>query len=146
MAVTEQWHLMECQCGISFGIRKGGKGSCIRCGSTKSRMISEFHTSSELAAAVALANMPSEIAEEIESKILRKEVTQRTNSHSLSSTSKSLQALNDATNEDGVLKASALQAILNERHISDSTAEYLIGQAELEGIIGRISPNSWSWL
>jgi len=137
---------MECQCGVHFGIRKGSNGSCIRCGSTKSRIISEFHTSSELADAVALANMPSEIAKDIHSKILRKEVVSSSNSQYESSTSKSLKAMNDATNEDGILEAAVLQTILDEREISDSSAEYLIGQAELEGIIVRISTNSWSWL
>ena len=90
--------------------------------------------------------MPPEIAKDIESKILRKEVMARSNSQYVSSTSKSLQAMNDATNEHGILESAVLQTILDEREISDSSAEYLIGQAELEGIIVRISTNSWGWL
>ena len=90
--------------------------------------------------------MPPEIAKDIESKILRKEVVARSNSQHVSSTSKSLQAMNDATNEHGILESAVLQTILDEREISDSSAEYLIGQAELEGIIVRISTNSWGWL
>ena len=90
--------------------------------------------------------MPPEIAKDIESKILRKEVVAHSNSQYVSSTSKSLQAMNDATNEHGILESAVLQTILDEREISDSSAEYLIGQAELEGIIVRISTNSWGWL
>ena len=144
--MTRQWHLMICQCGTSYGIRKGTNGSCIRCGSIKSRIVSEFHTSAELASAVSLANMPPEIAKEVESKISKKDDMSITNSASDFSTSKFLRAMNDATNEDGILEDSALQRILDERKIVDPSAEYLIGQAELEGIIIRISPKTWSWL
>ena len=137
---------MICQCGTSYGIRKGTSRSCIRCGSIKSRIVSEFHTSAELASAVSLANMPPEIAKEIESKISKKDELSTTNGGSDVSTSKFLRAMNDATNEDGILEDSVLQRILDERKIVDPSAEYLIGQAELEGIIIRISPKSWSWL
>ena len=144
--MTKQWHLMICQCGTSYGIRKGTSRSCIRCGSIKSRIVSEFHTSAELASAVSLANMPPEIAKEIESKISKKDELQTTNGGSDLSTSKFLRAMYDATNDDGILEDSVLQRILDERKIVDPSAEYLIGQAELEGIIIRISPKSWSWL
>ncbi|MEC7756194.1 MAG: hypothetical protein VX621_00030 [Candidatus Thermoplasmatota archaeon] len=144
--MTKQWHLMICQCGTSYGIRKGTSRSCIRCGSINSRIVSEFHTSSELASAVSLANMPPEIAKEIESKISKKDELQTTNGGSDLSTSKFLRAMYDATNEDGILEDSVLQRILDERKIVDPSAEYLIGQAELEGIIIRISAKSWSWL
>jgi len=144
--MTKQWHLMICQCGTSYGIRKGTSRSCIRCGSIKSRIVSEFHTSAELASAVSLANMPPEIAKEIQSKISKKDELSTTNVDSDLSTSKFLRAMNDATNEDGILEGSVLQRILDERNIVDPSAEYLIGQAELEGIIIRISPKSWSWL
>ena len=137
---------MICQCGTSYGIRKGTSRSCIRCGSIKSRIVSEFHTSAELASAVSLANMPPEIAKEIQSKISKKDELSTTNVDSDLSTSKFLRAMNDATNEDGILEGSVLQRILDERNIVDPSAEYLIGQAELEGIIIRISPKSWSWL
>ena len=137
---------MICQCGTSYGIRKGTSRSCIRCGSIKSRIVSEFHTSAELASAVSLANMPPEIAKEIQSKISKKDELSTTNVDSDLSTSKFLRAMKDATNEDGILEGSVLQRILDERNIVDPSAEYLIGQAELEGIIIRISPKSWSWL
>lgn len=90
--------------------------------------------------------MPPEIAKEIESKISKKDELQTTNGGSDLSTSKFLRAMYDATNEDGILEDSVLQRILDERKIVDPSAEYLIGQAELEGIIIRISPKSWSWL
>tara|TARA_Y100000768_G_scaffold259500_1_gene197460 strand:- start:1077 stop:1349 length:273 start_codon:yes stop_codon:yes gene_type:complete len=90
--------------------------------------------------------MPPEIANEVESKISKKHDMSITNGASELSTSKFLRAMNDATNEDGILEDSALQRILDERKIVDPSAEYLIGQAELEGILIRISPKSWSWL
>ena len=90
--------------------------------------------------------MPPEIAKEIQSKISKKDELSTTNGESDLSTSKFLRAMNDATNEDGILEDSVLQRILDERKIVDPSAEYLIGQAELEGIIIRISPKSWSWL
>ena len=48
--------------------------------------------------------------------------------------------------DDGTLTLKSLSRELEKEGIDKPSAEQIIGQAELEGILIRSSPDSWSWL
>ena len=51
-----------------------------------------------------------------------------------------------ATDIDGNLTKSSLDKLLSEEGLIESSSEYLIGQAEVQGFLIRINENTWNWL
>ena len=51
-----------------------------------------------------------------------------------------------ATDVDGNLSKLSLEKILINEGISDVSSEHLIGQAEMQGLLVRVSQNTWNWL
>ena len=145
--MSHVWQLLRCECGHSFGRIGGGSGRCIRCGSSRFRVVSEFDNSRLLAEAVSNANLPKEIAQDISSRLHSKDKkavyseTNQGNSHS-----KLLRAMHDATNDDGMLSIASLAVELSKLGVVETSPDYLIGQAEIEGILLRYDSNSWTWL
>jgi len=142
--VSHAWHLLRCECGHSYGRISGGSGRCTRCGSSRFRIVSEYGDSRLLADAVADANMPKEIAQDIASRISEKASNAEVNQGN--SRSKLLWAMYEATDEYGQLSIASLAEELAKLGIFEPTPDYLIGQAEIEGILIRHDPNSWTWL
>ena len=71
--MTSNWLLLRCKCGQSFGARQGTQASCSRCGeSCQITTPAVFTDSTQLTAAVANANIPSEISQEIANKLNQK--------------------------------------------------------------------------
>ena len=54
--------------------------------------------------------------------------------------------MNQATNDQGFLTIQSLTSELSRLQIEETSAEHLIGQAELEGILVRTTAESWTWL
>jgi hypothetical protein len=54
--------------------------------------------------------------------------------------------MRQSTGDDGTLTIETLSAELDKEGYDEPSAEQVIGQAELEGILVRAGPESWSWL
>ena len=141
------WQLVRCECGRSLGVKSGGKPRCSRCNSTKFTRISEFQDSKSLSEAVAMSNLPPEIREEVSSRINSKaRKSQNQQSNFASQKSRVMNAMERSTDSDGILRIKSLEVELFKLGIDGTTPEYLIGQAEIEGILMRHDENSWTWL
>jgi BioD-like phosphotransacetylase family protein len=57
-----------------------------------------------------------------------------------------LNAMKSATASDGTLTIASLDSTLLGMEISEPTAEHLIGQAEMEGVLLRLGADTWFWL
>ncbi len=54
--------------------------------------------------------------------------------------------MRDATDHTGILTIESLEKELAKMDIYEATSHHLIGQAEIEGILIRNGPETWSWL
>ncbi len=145
--MSGEWQLRRCECGHAFGCNAMNSSSCTRCGSSSSILISNFEDSRQLAVAVANANLPREISQDIANRImLRDKISVYSIKNPGNFRSKSIQAMHDATDQHGILSIASLERELSKMGISEPSSEHLIGQAEMEGILLRHDDNSWSWL
>ena len=140
-----KFNLVTCGCGHSFGTSGSRVNYCTKCGSTTNiKNVTGFENAEKLSVAVSTANIPKEISDELIEKIQKKE-----NKHKSSSQNKSSDPFNlmkVATDIDGNLSKLSLDKILIEEEISDVSSEYLIGQAEMQGLLVRVNQNTWNWL
>ena len=54
--------------------------------------------------------------------------------------------MRDATDDTGILTIESLEKELAKTGIDETSSQYLIGQAEVEGILVRHDAESWAWL
>jgi hypothetical protein len=142
-----EWLLLRCTCGNAFGSKSGISASCTRCGSPSARGIGAYAEASELAEAVSSANLPDEIADQLSSRACStKDKSNRSEGKSHGSAFELLTAMKSATASDGAVTISSLATTLLGMEISEPTAEHLIGQAEMEGVLIRSGADTWSWL
>ncbi|MED6346373.1 MAG: hypothetical protein VX626_04680 [Candidatus Thermoplasmatota archaeon] len=145
--MSDEWQLRRCDCGNSFGSNSSKSPTCSRCGSPKSTVVSIFDDSRQLAVAVSNANMPKEIAQDIAKRIrVKDEKSIKNSSVSGDQHSKMIRAMNEATDESGILTKEALLIELEGLGTPDVSVEHLIGMAELEGLLLRRDGESWTWL
>ena len=91
--------------------------------------------------------MPKEIAQDIAKRIrVKDEKSIKNSSVSADQHSKMIRAMNEATDESGILTKEALLIELEGLGIPDVSVEHLIGMAELEGLLLRRDGESWTWL
>ena len=145
--MSMRYNLIKCSCGFTFGSTKSKNNYCTKCGSTSNlKYIESFDNAEKLARAISFANIPDEISDELISKIKKKESkikTSRTNNGNFLG---GLSILKKATDEEGNLTKSSLDKFLSEEGMVESSSEYLIGQAEVQGFLIRINENTWNWL
>ena len=145
--MSMRYNLIKCSCGFTFGSTKSKNNYCTKCGSTSNlKYIESFDNAEKLARAISFANIPDEISDELISKIKKKETkikTSRTNNCNILG---GLSILKKATDEEGNLTKSSLDKFLSEEGMVESSSEYLIGQAEVQGFLIRINENTWIWL
>ena len=140
-----QYNLITCGCGHSFGSTKMTKNYCTKCGSsTNLKNIQHFDNAAELSSAVSLANIPKEISKELVEKIKQKEIKQK--SFSLKKSSNPFDLMKMSTDKNGNLSKLSLDKKLSDAGLSEITSEYLIGQAEMQGLLVRVNQNTWNWL
>ena len=138
---------MKCICGNSFGSRKASFTSCPRCGSSKGKTQREFQSSESLAEAVAASNLPAQISQEIESRIAAEESRRAAVEEKARGGPEAIRRiLRQSTRDDGTLTLETLSIELEKESYDEPSAEQVIGQAELEGILVRAGLDSWSWL
>ena len=145
--MSMRYNLIKCSCGFTFGSTKSKNNYCTKCGSTSNlKYLESFDNAEKLARAISFANIPDEISDELISKIKKKETkikTSRTNNGNILG---GLSILKKATDEEGNLTKSSLDKFLSEEGMVESSSEYLIGQAEVQGFLIRINENTWNWL
>ncbi|MDB3854788.1 hypothetical protein OAU60_01340 [Euryarchaeota archaeon] len=121
------------------------KNYCTKCGSsTNIKTIQHFDNAGELSSAVSLANIPKEISKELVEKIKQKEMKQK--SFSMKKSSDPFNMLKMATDKNGDLNKNSLDKKLTDEGLLEITSEYLIGQAEMQGLLVRVNQNTWNWL
>ena len=120
--------------------------TCSRCGSPKSRVLKNFDDPQSLSEAVAISNMPKEIAKDISGKLSSYNRRSQKSSSSNAHPSRLIGAMREATGDDGQLTLKSLSRVLDRMEISETSAEKLIGQAEIEGRLLREGDDTWSWL
>ena len=145
--MDEVWILIKCICGNSFGSRKASYSSCPRCGSSKGKTQREFQSPEGLAEAVAASNLPSQISQEIESRI-DAEQSRRTvlREKTRGGPEAIRRIMRQSTGSDGRLTIQTLSSELEKEGYANPTAEQVIGQAEMEGILLMADSESWYWL
>ena len=141
------WCLVRCKCGHSFGHRKGAKAKCTICGSNEVTNVQQFSDSRSLANAVAVANLPKELAKELSSRLKSKSAIEENRQQGPVSIRERVRStLRNATDEQGVLRITAIRKELDSAGLDSESWESIIGGAELEGILVRCSTDSWRWV
>ena len=141
------WYLVRCKCGHSFGHRKGTKAKCTICGSNEVTNVEQFSDSRSLANAVSDANLPKELINEITSRLASKSVIEENRKKGPASIREKVRkSLRSATDEHGVLRMDAIRKELENAGLDSESWESIIGGAELEGILVRRSTDSWRWV
>ena len=142
-----KWCLVRCKCGHSFGHRKGSKAICTICGSSEVEKVQQFTDSRSLSNAVAKANLPIELAKEMSSRLESKSAVEENRQQGpVSIRERVRRTLRSATDEQGVLRITAIRKELDSAGLDSESWESIIGGAELEGILVRCSTDSWRWV
>ncbi|MEE2606916.1 MAG: hypothetical protein VX402_03755 [Candidatus Thermoplasmatota archaeon] len=145
--MDETWILVRCICGNSFGSRKASFSSCPRCGSSKGKTQKEFESSERLAEAVAASNLPTQIKQEVETRVASEESRRAAVQEKTRGGPEAIRRImRQSTSDDGILTLEGLSTELEKEGHVEPSAEQAIGQAEMEGILVRSGPDSWSWL
>jgi len=145
--MSMRYNLIKCSCGFTFGSTKSKNNYCTKCGSTSNlKYIESFDNAEKLARAISFANIPDEISDELISKIKKKETKIKTSRDNNVNILGGISILKKATDKEGNLTKSSLDKFLSEEGMAESSSEYLIGQAEVQGFLIRISENTWNWL
>ena len=141
------WCLVWCKCGHSFGHRKGAKAKCTICGSNEVTNVQQFSDSRSLANAVADANLPKELVKELSSRLESKSAIEENRQQGpFSNRERVRRTLRSATDDQGVLRITAIRKELDSAGLDSESWESIIGGAELEGILVRCSNDSWRWV
>ena len=141
------WCLVRCKCGHSFGHRKGAKAKCTICGSNEVINVQQFSDSRSLANAVADANLPKELVKELSSRLESKSAIEENRQQGpFSNRERVRRTLRSATDDQGVLRITAIRKELDSAGLDSESWESIIGGAELEGILVRCSNDSWRWV
>ena len=144
--MASNWLLLRCKCGHSFGAKQGGKASCNRCGESKQITTTGMFTdSAQLTEAVANANLPSEISQEIQDKLTEKRRKQL-KTRDRANAAMILRILKQSTDERGVLTLNSLRVSLETEGVTEPSPEQIIGMAELQGVVQRTAQDEWKWL
>lgn len=145
--MSMQYNLIKCSCGFSFGSTKSKNNYCTKCGSTSNlKLIERFEDADKLAKAISFANIPDEISDELILKIKKKESKNKIAKINNGKNLGGLSVLKKATDKDGNLTKSFLDKYLSDEGLIESSSEYLIGQAEVQGFLIRVDENTWNWL
>ncbi len=144
--MTGNWLLLRCKCGQSFGARQGTQASCNRCGeSSQITTTAVFTDPTQLTDAVANANLPSEISQEITNKLNEKKRKQL-KTRDIANAGTIQRIMKQSTDERGVLTLQSLRECLDIEGVTEPSAEQIIGMAELQGVVHRAGRDEWKWL
>ena len=144
--MTGNWLLLRCKCGQSFGARQGTQASCSRCGeSSQITTTAVFTDPTQLTDAVANANLPSEISQEITNKLNEKKRKQL-KTRDRANPGMIARILKQSTEERGVFTLESLQQSLQSEGVTDPSPEQIIGMAEMQGVVQRTAQEEWKWL
>jgi len=145
--VDRAWALVKCTCGSTYGSTRGAVRSCPHCGSSQGSESKFFENPEELSEAVARANLPDGIAQEVESKVTMQEAKAETKATMSRGGPEAIRRiLRQSTASNGTLTVESLSMELLKEGYEEPTAEQVIGSAELEGILIRKGQESWAWL
>ena len=144
--MTGNWLLLRCKCGQSFGARQGTQASCSRCGeSSQITTTAVFTDSTQLTDAVANANLPSEISQEITNKLNEKKRKQL-KTRDIANAGTIQRIMKQSTDERGVLTLQSLRECLDIEGVTEPSAEQIIGMAELQGVGHRAGRDEGKWV
>jgi|TARA_B100000035_G_C21027980_1_gene567068 hypothetical protein len=104
-----------------------------------------FTDSAQLTEAVANANLPSEISEEIKQKLSEKKRKQL-KTKDRANPGMIVRILKQSTDERGVFTLESLLQSLQSEGVTDPSPEQIIGMAEMQGVVQRTAQEEWKWL
>ena len=109
--------------------------------------VQQFSDLRLLASAVSDANLPKELSKELSSRLETKSAIEENRQQGRISIRERIRGtLRSATDEQGVLRISAIRRELDSAGLDAESWESIIGGAELEGILVRCSTDSWRWV
>ena len=144
---STRWLLIICECGNHFGSLSGKNARCNICGETNNLKTKKtLSNSSKLADEVSQANIPKEIHLEIKKRLAKEKKTEHISSESKIGVEKIHHILKESTNEKGVMEKEIISLNLANEGITTPSLDYIMGVAEEQGVVIRVSSNSWRWV
>ena len=139
----QQWLVIRCQaCQQCSGQRRQG-GRCPHCGSSMgadAEVVKVCDSSATLHLEVALANTPPELREELRSRLSTTDLGGHEQRYV--SPRSLLRELRTLADERGEISLDSVQQFLSKKEV-DIPAEAFMEQAELEGVLLRLTEGHW---
>ncbi len=139
--MDSMWLVLQCQsCGQSFGRQSSSKSiACPHCNHADAKVISRHFTATEASDAVSLANVPTEIRDQLSNWISQQPPT-FDSSQNTPVDGNSILA--KAENEDGIITLQSLRNALVSLGM-DIDVEEFAEHASAEGELIRFGTNCW---
>jgi hypothetical protein len=99
----------------------------------------------QLAEAIAHANLPTEIREDVESR-LKRDSRLHEQTRNRGGVELIHRIIRKATANNGELTLAKLRESLEVEGIAEPTAEEILGDAEIQGVLFRSATDTWRWL
>jgi len=143
-----EWLLIRCKCGHSFGSQNLHSANCYHCHSNnKLSIIAKFETNSDLALAVSAMNLPKRLHKEFSKKMeIERQKNIKSQSNSDGGGEMMLRIIKNSLGDDGNLSLESVINTMMKEGFDNTTAEQIIGQAEMQGLLIRVDSDTWNWL
>ena len=141
----QSWLVIRCKACLKCSGQRRQKGRCPHCGSPldgSSEVVKVCQSSGELLTEVALANTPSELRDELRSRLSNTAFEHEASTLSMRALLKKLRNMADP---DGVISLATVSQHLGANNV-DAPPDGLMEQAELEGLVLRLSETRWMFL
>ena len=143
-----EWLLIRCKCGHSFGSQNLHSANCYHCHSNnKLSIIAKFETNSDLALAVSAMNLPKGLHKEFSKKMeIERQKNIKSQSNSDGGGEMMLRIIKNSLGDNGDLSLESVINTMMKEGFDNTTAEQIIGQAEMQGLLIRVDSDTWNWL
>ncbi|HIE63996.1 MAG: hypothetical protein CXT72_00595 [Methanobacteriota archaeon] len=143
-----EWLLIRCKCGHSFGSQNLHSANCYHCHSNqKLSIIAKFETNSDLALAVSAMNLPKGLHKEFSKKMeIERQKNIKSQSNSGGGGEMMLRIIKISLGDNGNLSLESVINTMMKEGFDNTTAEQIIGQAEMQGLLIRVDSDTWNWL
>ena len=141
--MQERWAMVRCECGRYFGSSLKKIVNCPRCNTNKNQKIIKKYSSSELLRYdISKANTPSEIENEITTRL---EIYEKPNQDS-QSVGKELIAkiLASSTSDENIISIDSISDSIRELSLTKISPEDIIEILEASSLVLRNSNGTWT--
>ncbi|MDP6639872.1 MAG: hypothetical protein QF817_02255 [Candidatus Poseidoniaceae archaeon] len=142
------WDVLRCpDCSQTYGRKRGTAPRCSRCGRTGEDgviIVAQAENVHDLRDAIAMANVPKEIRQELQGKLPKERMTLPIAGEE-KAPQQSLAAIASATDDFGVITIERLELALRKKGISAQPIQ-IVEWAESEGLLLRLDEGRWQTL